>query len=235
MKRSEINRLIEEAKEFFAVMKFALPPVAYWTAREWETKGAEVSEILDVGIGWDITDFGLGDFYRKGLLLFTLRNGKYGDARYPKPYAEKVMMVREGQVTLTHFHWSKAEDIINRGGGNLVLQLHNATEDEGLAETEVTVQMDGVTRRVPAGGEVVLRPGESITLPQRLYHSFWAEPGKGHVMVGEVSCVNDDYTDNRFLEPLKRFPGIEEDEEPVHYLVSDYPALKERRQAAGVA
>ncbi|MCX7846931.1 MAG: D-lyxose/D-mannose family sugar isomerase, partial [bacterium] len=74
--------------------------------------------------------------------------------------------------------------------------------------------------------QVVLRPGESITLTQRLYHSFWGEEGGGAVMVGEVSCVNDDYADNRFLEPLRRYPVIEEDAAPEHYLVSDYPGLR---------
>jgi len=34
--------------------------------------------------------------------------------------------------------------------------------------------------------------------------------------VGEVSSVNDDTCDNRFLEELPRFPAIEEDE-PVRY------------------
>ncbi len=228
MKRSEINTLIREAKDFFTHMHFALPPVAFWTPDDWRRTGAEVSEILDVGIGWDITDFGLGDFFNKGLLLFTIRNGRCGDARYPKPYAEKIMIVRENQLTLTHYHWQKAEDIINRGGGNLVIKLHNATDDDKLADTPVTVQMDGVTRTVPAGGDVVLHPGESITLTQRLYHSFWGQAGCGTVMVGEVSCVNDDHKDNRFLEPLSRFPAIEEDEAPLHLLVGDYAARKAR-------
>ena len=77
-----------------------------------------------------------------------------------------------------------------------------------------------MVKRVPAGGKVVLKAGESITLPPRLYHSFWAE--NGLTLVGEVSRVNDDRTDNRFLESLPRFPAIEEDEPPVHLLVSDY-------------
>ena len=35
--------------------------------------------------------------------------------------------------------------------------------------------------------------------------------------------VNDDVTDNRFLEPTGRFPVIEEDVQARHLLVSDYP------------
>ncbi|MEI7832556.1 MAG: D-lyxose/D-mannose family sugar isomerase [bacterium] len=216
MKRSEINAYICEAADFFTAMGFYLPPVASWTPSDWVSKGEEIREIVDVGIGWDITDFGRGDFPLQGLVLFTTRNGLPGD----KPYAEKIMMVREGQLTLTHFHHQKTEDIINRGGGDLLLTLHNAAEDGGLAITPVTVQMDGVTHVLPAGTTVTLRPGESITLTPRLYHSFWGKDGM--VLVGEVSSVNDDYADNAFLEPQLRFPEIEEDEPPVRWLVSDY-------------
>jgi D-lyxose ketol-isomerase len=216
MKRSEINAYIREADAFFAAMNFHLPPLARWTPADWEDKGPEVQEILDAGLGWDITDFGRGDFLRQGLLLFTVRNGRPGG----KPYAEKIMVVCEGQLTLTHYHHQKTEDIINRGGGDLLLTLHNATDDGALADTPVTVQMDGVTHVLPAGSTVTLHPGESITLTPRLYHSFWGAGGA--VLVGEVSSVNDDHTDNAFLEPQLRFPEIEEDELPVRWLVSDY-------------
>ena len=113
--------------------------------------------------------------------------------------------------------------IINRGGGNLVVELAWATPDEnGLDDREVEVSCDGVVRTVPARGKVALRSGESITLPPKLYHQFYGEEGKGTVLVGEVSKTNDDNTDNRFLDDMGRFPQIEEDEAPLHLLVSDY-------------
>ncbi len=222
MKRSEINRIVVDAKAFFEEMNFKLPPVALWSPEELRAKGVEIQEIFDCGVGWDLTDFGFCDFKKKGLLLFTLRNGSLSDGRYPKSYAEKIMIVEEGQLTLTHYHWNKTEDIINRGGGNLVVKVHNATEDDKLAETPVTFSKDGVQYTVAAGSEVMIEPGESITLIPGLYHSFWGEPGKGKVLVGEVSAVNDDNSDNCYLEPQLRFPEIEEDEPPVHLLVSDY-------------
>ena len=83
--------------------------------------------------------------------------------------------------------------------------------------------MDGVRHTVPAGARVTLSPGESITLPQGLYHAFWAESGDDAVLAGEVSSVNDDNEDNRFEEKLPRFPEIEEDEPPLHYLCNEYP------------
>ncbi len=223
MKRSEINALIREGEEFFKRHCFALPPFAGWSPEEWKTRGREADEIRSRRLGWDLTDFGSGDFQKTGLLLFTIRNGDVKDPA-SKKYAEKVMIVREGQLTPWHFHWMKAEDIINRGGGGLVIELANATDDESaLADTEVAASMDGVVRRVPARGKVTLSPGESITLTPKLYHNFYAEKGGGQVLVGEVSSVNDDATDNRFLEPVGRFPEIEEDEKPYRHLCTEYP------------
>jgi D-lyxose ketol-isomerase len=133
-----------------------------------------------------------------------------------------MLIVRERQITPTHFHFQKMEDIINRGGGELEIQLWNSTPEEGLAESEVSVSVDGARRAFPAGGTVTLLPGESICLPARLYHKFWGSAGKGTVLVGEVSRVNDDYVDNRFFEKVGRFARIEEDEPPLHLLYDDY-------------
>jgi hypothetical protein len=220
MKRSEINGIITRGKEFFDEMKFRLPPWAFWTPEEWKKHGKECREIVENMLGWDITDFGSGDFSRRGLFLFTLRNGKPG--RGPKPYAEKIMIVEENQETPYHFHWQKAEDIINRGGGNLVIELYGSAADGSFSEEPVTVRIDGIERRVESGGTVVLTPGESICLEPGMYHRFFGENGRGTVLVGEVSAVNDDTTDNRFYEELGRFPDLVEDEEPLHLLVSDY-------------
>ncbi|HEY63115.1 MAG TPA: D-lyxose/D-mannose family sugar isomerase [Caldilineae bacterium] len=222
MKRSEINALIREADAFFKQHQFYLPPFAYWTPEEWATKGEEARQIVERRLGWDITDFGQGDFERVGLLLFTLRNGSLDDLKRGKGelYCEKALIVNVDQVTPLHFHWTKTEDIINRGGGKLVIQLYNATEDGELADTEVIVRTDGVVRRVEAGGTIILSPGESITLVPYCYHKFWAIEGR--VLAGEVSVVNDDERDNRFYEPVGRFPEIEEDEPPLYLLVGDY-------------
>lgn len=220
MKRSEINALIQDAKRFFEEHKFHLPPWAHWTVDDWKRCPHDCSEIFDHMLGWDITDFGSGDFAQCGLLLFTIRNGALG--RDGKTYAEKIMIVRENQVTPTHFHWNKMEDIINRGGGNLVLELHSSDPSEQPTDAPVSVSIDGIVRMVAASETVTLTPGESITLTPFLYHKFYGESGRGKVLVGEVSKVNDDAHDNRFHEPVGRFPDIEEDEAPLHLLVSDY-------------
>ncbi|HOE65502.1 MAG TPA: D-lyxose/D-mannose family sugar isomerase [Candidatus Hydrogenedentes bacterium] len=221
MKRSEINALIEHAKTFFAEHRFMLPPWAFWGPSDWKGKRETCAEIVENMLGWDITDFGSGDFDACGLLLFTIRNGN--PARDKKPYAEKIMIVREEQETPMHFHWSKMEDIINRGGGNLVIELSQSTPDEQFCDRPFSVTTDGIAHRVEPGGKVVLTPGESICLTQGLYHRFYGEKGKGLVLVGEVSQVNDDRTDNRFYAPIGRFPVVEEDVAPNHLLVGDYP------------
>ena len=222
MKRSEINAILQDADAFIRSRGFYLPPFAYWSPQTWATKGEEVHEIVESHLGWDITDFGLGDFRRYGLFLFTVRNGKPSNiqALTGKLYAEKIMIVEDGQVTPMHFHWSKMEDIINRGGGKLNILLYNATPEDGLdTGSDVHVSMDGIQRTVKAGGILQLEPGESISLVQRLYHKFW---GEGRVLVGEVSLVNDDFLDNRFYEPVGRFPDIEEDVPPLYLLCNDY-------------
>jgi D-lyxose ketol-isomerase len=223
MKRSEINEFIADAVAFFDSHGYHLPPFAHWSPDDWQTKGPEADEIRRCRLGWDLTDFGSGDFLKVGLLLFTVRNGNHADPGNPKTYAEKAMIVREGQVTPWHFHGGKMEDIINRGGGNLVIDLCSTDEKGAQIDAEVTVSTDGVKRTVPAKGTVILTPGESITLTRGLSHQFYGEKGKGKVFVGEVSSVNDDETDNFFIPPIGRFPDIEEDQPPLHLLCTEYP------------
>ncbi|HEY3341827.1 MAG TPA: D-lyxose/D-mannose family sugar isomerase [Anaerolineae bacterium] len=223
MKRSEVNKVMREAIAFAREHSFYLPPFAYWTAQDWATKGEEAREIVEHQLSWDITDFGRGNYQKTGLFIFTIRNGTMNELRsgHGKVYAEKLLIVDVGQVTPMHFHWSKTEDIINRGGGKLVIQLYNSTKDEGLDTTDVVVSIDGVKRVVKAGDTVTLEPGESISLTGGLYHTFWGADSR--VLVGEVSSVNDDDVDNRFYEPVGRFPEIEEDEPPLYPLVKDFP------------
>ena len=215
---------MRQADEFVHQQNFYLPPFAYWTPDEWRRKGPEAKEIAANRLGWDITDFGRGDFHHFGLFLFTLRNGNPENWKTleGKLYAEKILIVDEDQETPMHFHWSKMEDIINRGGGRLCIRLYRSTPDEGLDETSpVEVEVDSVWRQLPPGGVVSLAPGESIALPQYCYHSFWAEGAR--VLAGEVSMVNDDDKDNRFYQSYPRYPVIVEDEPPLHLLCTDYP------------
>lgn len=228
MKRSEINKTIQIFENFLFQMGVKLPPFFSFTPGEWLEKGSEYDEIRDNMLGWDVTDYGLGNFRQTGLALCTIRNGnlKKKDL-YPKTYAEKLIMSCENQISPMHFHYNKMEDIINRGGGNLMMHLYNSSAKGEFAPTDITVVSDGRKYVVPAGKVIRLRPGESITLAPGQYHEFWAEEGMGPVLIGEVSAVNDDNTDNRFHKPLARFSVIQEDEAPYRLLCSEYPKIKD--------
>lgn len=223
MNRSQVNALIDNAIVLLHKHQIMLPPFAYWTSSDWESKGAECDEIRQCKLGWDITDFGSGEFERMGLVVFTARNGHHKVAPYmSKPYAEKILIVRENQRTPMHHHMLKSEDIICKSGGNLLVKVYNRAPDGKLADTEVNVSMDGVRHRVNAGHEFLLTPGTSITLTPFLYHEFWAESGTGTSIVGEVSSVNDDESDNAFYATVGRFPLIVEDVPAIHRLCTEY-------------
>ena len=228
MKRSEINKALRRMESFMSDLKISLPPFCGYTPEQWLEKGHEYDEIRDNMLGWDITDYGLGNFDQVGFSLITLRNGNARMAdKYKKPYAEKLLFLEEGQYSPNHFHWYKMEDIINRGGGNLLIRVFNSLPNEEVdLKTDVTVNTDGYVRQVPAGTQIRLTPGESISIQQRMYHDFEVEKGTGAVLIGEVSQCNDDNTDNRFNPPVGRFPEIEEDEAPYRLLCNEYPSAE---------
>lgn len=64
---------MRDAIEFLRRMDFALPPFEYWSPDDWKTEGREHDEIRGNILGWDVTEYGGGDFRRVGLLLFTVR------------------------------------------------------------------------------------------------------------------------------------------------------------------
>ena len=228
MKRSDINKALREMETMCQKERCYLPPFCHFTPEEWETKGHEFDEARECMLGWDITDYGLGRFDEFGFSLITIRNGNMNMAdKYPKKYAEKLLYLKEGQYAPNHFHWYKTEDIINRGGGNVLIRVYNSLPNEEIDyESDVTVYTDGRRYTVPAGTVIKLVPGESIHIQQYLYHDFKVEEGSGAVLLGEVSQVNDDNTDNRFNPPVGRFPEIEEDEPPYRLLCFEYPKAK---------
>ena len=226
MKRSEINRIIDESISFIEEMGFKTPEWVKWKLPQWKAHKDELDEIIDNMLGWDVTDFGSGDFLKEGLIMLNLRNGNFTNKeKYKKPYAEKILITEENQVTPTHFHWSKMEDIINRGGGTLIVELWNSTPDEEKASSDVLARVDGILTTVKAGGSIELKPGQSITLEPETYHRFYGKPGTGRILIGEVSSVNDDNIDNRFYENLPRFPELIEDEPADYILITEYKEM----------
>ena len=226
MKRSQVNEIIRQSDEFIRSFGFRLPPFAYWSRDEFYARKDDVSGIIDAGLGWDITDYGAGDFDKMGLFLFTTRNGFQSDlaAGGGMCYAEKIMISRQDQISPMHRHILKTEDIINRGGATLAIEMFESDEDGKLSKTApVNVACDGIKESFAPGHVLMLEPGASVTLRPGNWHKFWGEGGD--VLIGEVSAVNDDNTDNIFIDPIGRFSDIEEDEAPLHLLVPDYATM----------
>lgn len=188
LKRSVINKTIQDAKEAFARHHWHLPPKPKW----------------------DVTDFGLGDFPGYGLTLVNL-------AEEPE-YCEKLMFAYKEQRTPAHTHGKKKEDIICRFGG-LALQLWPGKPGETEGQP-FEVPVNGEAVKMTGGGVLTLEAGSRVTLVPGIYHEFW--PASPYCIIGEVSTANDDLHDNFFVDDrIGRFPGIEEDEEPVVKLLSD--------------
>jgi D-lyxose ketol-isomerase len=190
MKRSAINRAYHEAVACFARNGWALPPKPKW----------------------DITDFGLGDFDRIGLVLVNL-------AEEPQ-YCEKLMFARRGQATPCHAHGRKKEDIICRAG-ELTLRLWPVKPSPGVSlPGTFTGRIDGASAEVPTGRDIALAAGSRVTIEPGIWHSFW--PSSGECVIGEVSTKNDDIGDNFFLDlGVGRFSAIEEDVQPEVRLITD--------------
>lgn len=178
MKRSEINFLIDAATKCFVSHGWALPP----------------------GPRWDVTDFGLGDYKKYGLVLINL-------AEQPE-YCEKLMYVREGMVTPAHTHRKKKEDIIARWG-ELSVQVWSGHPQKTNAE-EFSVLINGELRTVKSGEIVKIPAGQRITLIPGTYHEFYTSGEEA--IIGEVSTANDDTNDNIFVNSeVGRYSKIEED------------------------
>ncbi|MDP3994855.1 MAG: D-lyxose/D-mannose family sugar isomerase [bacterium] len=203
MKRSGINKTIKEAISFFKEMNFPLPPYAYFTPQMWKTNAKDYGEVVECRLGWDVTDAGSGDFKKTGRTIFTLRNGNINNIKdYPKTYAQKIMYLQEEQRMPVHYHKSKMEDIINQGGGILQVKTWSEGDKSPLS--------------------ISLKPGQSVCVSPGTYHQFWAKKGRGPVLSMEISSVNDDLTDNIWLEHTVRFPKIIEDVEKEFLLCSEY-------------
>lgn len=223
MKRSEINKAIKEMEQLIQKVHFKTPGFVDWTPDDWKEKNSEYDEIRDNMLGWDVTDYGMGKFEKLGLTLITIRNGNPKNPKYKKTYCEKLVMLKEGQVAPMHYHWNKMEDIVNRGGGNALVQLYNVADDNSVSDKEVLISTDGRNYYIKAGEKICLHPGESMSMLPHTYHEITVEEESGSVLLGEVSMCNDDIDDNYFLEKIGRFPEIQEDEPAYRLLCNEYP------------
>ena len=234
--RSLINAEVERAMQIAEHFGFALPEYAYWSPDQWLEVGADYDEVRQCMLGWDVTDFGSGNYCKIGRTLFTLRNGRNDDARYTKSYAEKLLINPVGQQAPPHYHRNKREDIICRSPGVIAVRLR-ATDDKGQpSEKMFNISVDGRQFRLKPDETIYLKDGQSVMIPPRTIHEFWCEQGAGFEADGvgyaistEISSVCDDWNDNVFLvDGAERFPQIKEDEPARHVLVHEYPKAATR-------
>lgn len=173
------------------------------------------------GFGWNIVEFEAGAFFKSGIAVFTLRMGDYhglprGEGRL---YGEKAFVLFEGQSVPHHYHRVKTEDLINRGGGILGVNLVKVDAEGRPRPDDVTLERNGMMVTVPANTTLHLEPGESIVLVPGVAHAFL---GVSEVLCGEISLANDDATDNYFLQPLPTPSPIIEDVPARHVVLADY-------------
>jgi D-lyxose ketol-isomerase len=185
VKRSEIDALVDYASACFSAHGWALPPEPRW----------------------DVTDFGLGDWRRNGLVLVNLAE--------EREYCEKLMYARAGMTTPVHCHARKKEDIICRWGSLAIRAWRGKPVD--APRPEFALRIDGKPRMVVPGATLVLPAGSRVTLEPGTFHCF--VPASAECILGEVSTANDDTNDNLFADPeVGRFPGIDEDAPARHRL-----------------
>ncbi|QOR35392.1 D-lyxose/D-mannose family sugar isomerase [Clostridium sp. 'deep sea'] len=223
MKRSLINSELKWAKGLLKSNNISLPAFAYWSLSEWQNNNSKLNTIKELMLGWDITDYGRDSFNELGAVLFTLRNGSLTNQKIGTPYAEKLILLKDGQRLPLHYHASKTEDIINRAGGVLAIKLYNSLKDGSVDyNNPVEVDLDGLKHIYQAGEEVHITNGHSITLRPFMYHLFGAKEGCGDLICGEVSSINDDNIDNYNAEEVSRFAQVIEDEAILHPLCNEY-------------
>ena len=188
MKRSAINSLIRAAGQCFHAHHWSLPPRPRW----------------------DVTDFGLGDWRKSGLVLVNL-------AEEPE-YCEKLMYAQRDMTTPAHTHRKKKEDIICRTG-RLAVQVWAGRPDQSEGR-HLVLPLNHEPASISSGTIIPLEAGSRVTLVPGVYHAFW--PLSEECIIGEVSTANDDLHDNFFVHPaIGRYPGIEEDEAAGLRLISE--------------
>jgi len=190
VKRSQINSAIQKAIKLLDENNVALPMFGHWTKNVWEKNTLDTTVICETMLGWDVTDFGSGDFEKVGAVLFTARNGDAHNNTIGTPYAEKYIILNDlkEQEIPFHFHKNKIEDIINRGGGLLMIELYNSFSDGSIdTESNILVNLDGVKKIFKAGSIIEITRGNSITLTPGLYHKFYAKKGFGALILPNFS------------------------------------------------
>lgn len=236
MKRSEIDgaiaRAIGNAKKFHV----ALPKWAEWKPSQFD---ASADGIRHQKLGWKVVDFGASDFPNCGLVILALCSPLVDDAGAPrtKPqtvgkreypvtgFSRKYLFVQAGQTEPHHFHRQKArKEVTVVAGAPVRFELAWADGDTALSEKDVDVQVDGIWHHLPAGGSIVVNPGETITLPGELSHIISVPEGGEDTIMLETSTANNDTKDNIFPFMTPTSVPVDEDSAARYQLLDEHGA-----------
>lgn len=210
MKRSEIDSAIERAINSAKKFGVALPVWIEWHPHQFE-KNAD--GIKHQKLGWKVVDFGVGDFEHCGLVILVIcsplvdehgepltKPSNIGNHEYPlTSFSRKYLFVQAGQTEPHHFHRQKArKEVSVLAGAPVRFELAWAENDTTLSDRNVDVAVDGIWHHIPAGGSVMVNPGETITLPGNLSHIISVAEGGPDTIMMETSTANNDRSDNIF-------------------------------------
>lgn len=236
MKRSEIDGAIARAIGNAAKFGVALPKWAGWKPSEFD---ASADGIRHQKLGWKVVDFGVGKFQNCGLVILALCSPITDDSGAPvtKPhtagtreypvtgFSRKYLFVQAGQTEPHHFHRQKArKEVTVVAGAAVRFELAWADGDTALSDRDVDVQIDGIWHHLPAGGSIVVAPGETITLPGELSHIISVPEGGEDTIMLETSTANNDSNDNIFPFMTPTSVPVEEDAAARYQLLDEHRA-----------
>ncbi len=235
MKRSEIDTAIERAISNAKNLGVALPAWSDWHPQQFE-KNAD--GIRHQKLGWKVVDFGMKDFENCGLVILALcsslvdetgepltKVAHLGEYDYPvTSFSRKYLFVQAGQTEPHHFHRQKArKEVSVIAGAPVRFELAWAENDTTLSNQDVNVAVDGIWHQLPAGGSLMVNPGETITLPGNLSHIISVAEGGPDTIMMETSTANNDRRDNIFPFMTPTSTSVIED------TVARYQLLDEHR------
>jgi D-lyxose ketol-isomerase len=137
----------------------------------------------------DVADFGLNDYAKEGLQIFTY----FATNRI----SAKVLVLFPNQTEPEHWHPPVDDDpgkeeIIRAISGNLRFYI------PGEGEIKEGFIPEGKEEFYTLTNEIILKPGDQLTLPPGTKHWFQAGP-EGAVFYSFSTCVRDGF--DKFTDP----------------------------------
>ena len=219
MQRSEVNCLQREALRAFAEHRFALPPFATWNEAEWRNNPEAACYCHAHQMGWDITDFGSGDFAPRARDL--PRPERRQGFSTEKPYAKPPVVPRSTRrrIISTASRWRTSSAAAAQPDPELAKYV-----DGALAEQPVTVTVDDGSASPAPASRSSASPARASPSPARSGTAFTPKRATGRVRRGGLAGERRPYP-QLFLRKGRPVRGIEEDQEKLYPLWNELKAV----------